>query len=115
MTNQTLSNINQMPTWELQDILNYAKTQMVEQDTLLQDVTLNNYQLQEEDGTEYFELYTSTVAIDLETTVEEFREMVIEVEELKETFLNGLILLQRAIFEHMKPKHFEYDYITNLL
>lgn len=115
MTNQTLNNINQMPAWDLQDILNYAKQQMIENNFILKDVTLNNYQLQEEDGTEYFELYTSTVAIDSETTLEEFTDMIVEAEELKETFLNGLILLQRAIFEHMKPKHFEYDYITNLL
>lgn len=115
MTNQTLNNINQMPAWDLQDILNYAQQQMIENDILLQDVTLNNYQLQEEDGTEYFELYTSTVAIDSETTVEEFRDQVIEAEELKETFHGALSLLQRSINEHMKDKYFEYDYITNLL
>lgn len=115
MTNQTLNNINQMPAWDLQDILNYAQTQMVEKDIIFQDVTFNNYQLQEEDGTEYFELYTSTVAIDSETTAEELKEQVIEAEELKETFKGALALLQRSINEHMKSKHFEYDYITNLL
>lgn len=115
MTNQTLNNINQMPAWELQDILNYAKTQMVENEIIFQDVKMNNYQLQEEDGTEYFELYTSTVAIDSETTLEEFTDMIVEAEELKETFKGALALLQRSINEHMKSKHFEYDYITNLL
>lgn len=115
MTSQTLNNINQMPAWDLQDILNYAKQQMIENNFILKDVTLNNYQLQEEDGTEYFELYTSTVAIDSETTLEEFRDMIVEAEELKETFKGALALLQRSINEHMKSKHFEYDYITNLL
>lgn len=114
MTN-TLNNINQMPAWDLQDILNYAQAQMIENEIIFQDVTLNNYQLQEEDGTEYFELYTSTVAIDSETTVEEFRDQVIEAEELKETFRGALALLQRSINEHMKNKYFEYELITNLM
>lgn len=115
MTSQTLNNINQIPAWDLQDILHYAKTQMVENEIIFQDVKMNNYQLQEEDGAEYFELYTSTVAIDSETTLEEFTDMIVEAEELQETFKGALALLQRSINEHMKSKHFEYDYITNLL
>ena len=115
MTNFILDNINQMPTWEKQDILHYAQTQMRLQDIIFQDVTVNNYQLQEEDDREYFELYTSTVAIDSETTVEEFQEMIIEAEELKETFKGAGALLQRSINENMKQKYFEYELITNLM
>lgn len=82
-----------LPQWEMRDVLQFAKTEMKQGETESTQVVVNNYQIQEEDGRTYYEIYESVVNINEETTEDEFFESVIKNEMLVKEYktLKGLI------------------------
>lgn len=59
-----------LPQWELQDVLQFAKTEMKQSETDTAQIIVNNYQIQEENGQNYFEIYQSIFNIDDEMTTD---------------------------------------------
>lgn len=110
-----LKNTNNLPRWELKDILNYAKTEMLHDETDYKKITINNYQIEnDEDNNTHFEVYTSTLYLEEDTTLEEFKNLIIENEQITKVYKTAKGLVQSAINNNTKNKKYEYNYITYL-
>ncbi|XWX34443.1 hypothetical protein EXQLCQDZ_CDS0083 [Staphylococcus phage PG-2021_5] len=101
-----------LPQWELQDVLQFAKTEMKQSETESSQVVVNNYQIQEEDGRTYYEIYESVVNINEETTEDEFFESVIKNEMLVKEYktLKGLINNLKKQY----TQQFNYNILTTI-
>ena len=99
-----------LPNWELQDVLQFAKTEMKQSETDTSQIIVNNYQIQEEDGKNYFEIYQSILNIDDEMTTEEFTEIVIKNEELIKEYKTIKGLLNNL--KKQPTEQFNYNILT---
>lgn len=101
-----------LPQWELQDVLQFAKTEMKQSETDTAQIIVNNYQIQEENGQNYFEIYQSIFNIDDEMTTDEFKEIVIRNEELVKEYktLKGLI----NNLKKQSTQQFNYNILTTI-
>lgn len=101
-----------LPNWELQDVLQFAKNEMKQSETESSQVVVNNYQIQEEDGRTYYEIYESVVNINEETTEDEFFESVIKNEMLVKEYktLKGLINNLKKQY----TQQFNYNILTTI-
>ena len=101
-----------LPQWEMRDVLQFAKTEMKQGETESTQVVVNNYQIQEEDGRTYYEIYESVVNINEETTEDEFFESVIKNEMLIKEYktLKGLINNLKKQY----TQQFNYNILTTI-
>lgn len=101
-----------LPQWEMRDVLQFAKTEMKQGETESTQVVVNNYQIQEEDGKTYYEIYESVVNINEETTEDEFFESVIKNEMLVKEYktLKGLINNLKKQY----TQQFNYNILTTI-
>lgn len=101
-----------LPNWELQDVLQFAKNEMKQSETESSQVVVNNYQIQEGDGRTYYEIYESVVNINEETTEDEFFESVIKNEMLVKEYktLKGLINNLKKQY----TQQFNYNILTTI-
>ncbi|AHG24026.1 hypothetical protein SEP9_103 [Staphylococcus phage vB_SepS_SEP9] len=101
-----------LPQWEMRDVLQFAKTEMKQGETESTQVVVNNYQIQEEDGRTYYEIYESVVNINEETTEDEFFESVIKNEMLVKEYktLKGLINNLKKQY----TQQFNYNILTTI-
>ncbi|MFZ7647173.1 hypothetical protein ACO1B2_10345 [Staphylococcus saprophyticus] len=89
-----LKNLSNYTKQENQDILTQAKAYLQLEGEEHTNITLVNYQEQEEEGTTYFEIYESDIFIEEETTLEEMEQEQIENEKLVKTYKTKKGLLQ---------------------
>ena len=99
-----------LPQWEMRDVLQFAKTEMQQGETESTQVVVNNYQIQEEDGRTYYEIYESIVNIDEETTEDEFFESVIKNEMLVKEYKTVKGLLNNL--KKQSTQQFNYNILT---
>lgn len=99
-----------LPQWEMRDVLQFAKTEMKQGETESTQVVVNNYQIQEEDGRTYYEIYESIVNIDEETTEDEFFESVIKNEMLVKEYKTVKGLLNNL--KKQSTQQFNYNILT---
>lgn len=99
-----------LPQWEMRDVLQFAKTEMKQDETESTQVVVNNYQIQEEDGRTYYEIYESIVNIDEETTEDEFFESVIKNEMLVKEYKTVKGLLNNL--KKQSTQQFNYNILT---
>lgn len=92
-----LKNLANYTKQEAQDVLTQVKAYLQVEEQEYADITLVNYQEQEEDGTTYFEIYESEIFIEEETTIEEMKEEQINNEKLVKTYKTKKGLLQAML------------------
>lgn len=92
-----LKNLSNYTNQELQDVLTQVKTFLQLEEQEYANITLVNYQEQEEDDTTYFEIYESNIFIEEETTLEEVKEAQIENEKLVKSYKTKKGLLQAML------------------
>lgn len=110
-----LKNTNNLPRWEVKDILNYAKTEMLQNEIEYKKITLNNFQIEnDENDKTHFEVYTSTIYLEHDTTLEEFTNLIIENEKITKVYKTAKGLIQSAINSNSKKEEYKYNYITYL-
>lgn len=107
-----------LPQWDLIDILNYAKSEMDNNEEELKTILLRNYQISEDlDSVEskyFYEVYESYITIDKDTTIEEFRSDMIKNEQLKKEYKTLKGLINNAIKTQKELMQYEYNIITNI-
>lgn len=109
-----LKNTNNLPRWELKDILSFAKAEMLKDEIEYKKVTLNNFQIENDENNIHFEVYTSKIYLEHDTTLEEFTNTIIENEQITKVYKTAKGLVQSAINSNDKTKKYEYNYITYL-
>lgn len=110
--------INYIPMWDNEDVLQYAKTELIQNELESNKIVFKNYQISDDldCGTDnkFYEIYESVFYIDEETTISEFNNLIIENEKLikeyknKKSFVNNLIKSQHEVGQ------FEYN-VMNIL
>lgn len=107
-----------LPQWDLIDILNYAKTEMKNNEEELKTILLRNYQISDDldsmENKKYYEIYESYITIDSDTTLEEFKNNMIRKEELKKEYKTLKGLINNAIKTQKELMQYEYNVITNI-
>lgn len=95
-----LKNIRNYTHQELQDVLTQVKAELqlgeINDEAV---IILANYQEQEEDGQQYYEIYHSEIRIDEDTTLEDAQEQQIETEKLVREYKTKRGLLQAFLNE----------------
>lgn len=110
--------INYIPMWDNEDVLQYAKTELIQNEKEFAEIVFKNYQISDDldsvTDKKYYEIYESVFYIEEETTEEEFNNLIIENEKLikeyknKKSFVNNLIKSQHEVGQ------FEYNVINIL-
>lgn len=107
-----------LPQWDLIDILNYAKSEMNNNEEELKTIILRNYQISEDlDSVEskyFYEVYESYITIDTHKTLEEFRSDMIKNEKLVKEYKTLKGLINNAIKTQKELFQYEYNIITNI-
>ena len=110
--------LRNLPQWELKDILNYAKTEMKNNEEELKTILLRNYQISDDldsmENKKYYEIYESYITIDSDTTLEEFKNDMIRKEELKKEYKTLKGLINNAVKTQKELMQYEYNVITNI-
>lgn len=108
--------INYIPMWENEDVLQYAKTELIQNELEDTEIVFKNYQISENDYTDkkYYEIYESIFYIDEETTEEEFNNLIIENEQLIKSYKTQNGLIKNLIKSQHEVSQFEYNVINIL-
>lgn len=108
--------INYIPMWENEDVLQYAKTELIQNELEDTEIVFKNYQISENDYTDkkYYEIYESIFYIDEETTEEEFNNLIIENEQLIKSYKTQNGLVKNLIKSQHEVSQFEYNVINIL-
>ncbi|QDJ97513.1 hypothetical protein PALS1_079 [Staphylococcus phage PALS_1] len=108
--------INSIPRWENQDVLQYAKTELLVNELDFVEIIFKNYQISDDIdfGTDkkYYEIYESKFYIDEETTVSEFNDLIIENEKLIKEYKTQNGLIKNLIKSQQELNEFEYNVIN---
>ena len=89
-----LKNLNNRTNQELIDVVTQTKAYLQANELEYTEITLANYQIQEEDETLYFEIYESPIFIENETTLEEAQEQQIDNEKCVKEYKTRKGLIQ---------------------
>lgn len=110
--------INYIPMWENEDVLQYAKTELIQNELESTEIVFKNYQISDDlDSTEdkkYYEIYQSEFYIDEETTEKEFNNLIIENEQLIKSYKTQNGLIKNLIKSQHEVNQFEYNVINIL-
>lgn len=108
--------INYIPMWENEDVLQYAKTELIQNELESTEIVFKNYQISENDYTnkKYYEIYESIFYVDEETTEEEFNNLIIENEQLIKSYKTQNGLVKNLIKSQHEVSQFEYNVINIL-
>lgn len=98
-----LKNLANYTNQERQDVLTQVKAYLQLEGEEHTNITLVNYQEQEEEGTTYFEIYESEIFIEEETTLEEMEQEQIENEKLVKTYKTNRGLIQAMLNDKDVP------------
>ncbi|BBD87479.1 hypothetical protein [Staphylococcus argenteus] len=95
-----LKNIRNYTHQELQDVLTQVKAEL-QLGTIVDEavIILANFQEEESEGQQYYEIYHSEIRIDEDTTLEEAQEQQIETEKIVREYKTQRGLLQAFINE----------------
>lgn len=107
--------INHIPMWEPKDILQYAKTELTQNDIESQKVTVRNFQISDDLDTDqekkYFEIYESDIFVEMETTPQEFERDILESEKLVKSYKTQKGLVNALIKSQHQVGQFDYNMI----
>ena len=108
--------INYIPMWDNEDVLQYAKTELIQNELEDMEIVFKNYQISENDytGKKYYEIYESIFYVDEETTEEEFNNLIIENEKLIKSYKTQNGLIKNLIKSQHEVSQFEYNVINIL-
>ena len=108
--------INYIPMWDNEDVLQYAKTELIQNELEDMEIVFKNYQISENDytGKKYYEIYESIFYVDEETTEEEFNNLIIENEKLIKSYKTQNGLVKNLIKSQHEVGSFEYNVINIL-
>ena len=108
--------INYIPMWDNEDVLQYAKTELIQNELESTEIVFKNYQISENDYTDkkYYEIYESIFYVDEETTEEEFNNLIIENEQLIKSYKTQNGLVKNLIKSQHEVGQFEYNVINIL-
>ncbi|VEV89135.1 hypothetical protein [Staphylococcus phage Stab22] len=108
--------INYIPMWENEDVLQYAKTELIQNELESTEIVFKNYQISENDYTnkKFYEIYESIFYVDEETTEEEFNNLIIENEQLIKSYKTQNGLVKNLIKSQHEVGQFEYNVINIL-
>ena len=108
--------INYIPMWDNEDVLQYAKTELIQNELEDMEIVFKNYQISENDytGKKYYEIYESIFYVDEETTEEEFNNLIIENEKLIKSYKTQNGLVKNLIKSQHEVGKFEYNVINIL-
>lgn len=111
-----MTKVNYIPMWDNEDVLVYAKSQMVDKEIDYSKIVFKNYQVSEDDYSDkkYYEIYQSEFYVDEETTKEEFNNLVIENEKLVKEYKTQKGLVNALIKSQHEIRDFEYNVINIL-
>ena len=108
--------INYIPMWDNEDVLQYAKTELIQNELEDTEIVFKNYQISENEYTnkKYYEIYESIFYVDEETTEEEFNNLIIENEQLIKSYKTQNGLVKNLIKSQHEVSQFEYNVINIL-
>lgn len=108
--------INYIPMWDNEDVLQYAKTELIQNELEDMEIVFKNYQISENDytGKKYYEIYESIFYVEEETTEEEFNNLIIENEQLIKSYKTQNGLVKNLIKSQHEVGQFEYNVINIL-
>ncbi|ARM69282.1 terminal repeat-encoded protein [Staphylococcus phage vB_Sau_S24] len=110
--------INYIPMWENEDVLQYAKTELIQNELESTEIVFKNYQISDDldCGTDkkYYEIYESRFYVDEETTEKEFNNLIIENEKLIKSYKTQNGLIKNLIKSKHEVNQFEYNVINIL-
>lgn len=108
--------INYIPMWDNEDVLQYAKSQLLVNELESNKIVFKNYQISEDDYSDkkYYEIYESIFYVDEETTEEEFNNLIIENEQLIKSYKTQNGLVKNLIKSQHEVNQFEYNVINIL-
>ncbi|HDM8576029.1 hypothetical protein [Staphylococcus hominis] len=95
-----LKNLNNRTNQELIDVVTQTKAYLQANELEYTEITLANYQIEEENDTLYFEIYESTLFIESETTLEEAQEQQFDNEKCVKEYKTRKGLLQAFLNDH---------------
>lgn len=107
--------INYIPMWEPMDILQYAKTELTQNDIESQKVIVRNFQISDDLDTDqerkYYEIYESEIFVEMETTEQEFERDILENEKLVKSYKTQKGLVNALIKSQHQVGQFDYNMI----
>lgn len=110
--------INYIPMWENEDVLQYAKTELIQNELESNKIVFKNYQISDDldCGTDnkFYEIYESIFYVDEETTEKEFNNLIIENEKLIKSYKTQNGLVKNLIKSQHEVSQFEYNVINIL-
>ena len=108
--------INYIPMWDNEDVLQYAKTELIQNELEATEIVFKNYQISENEYTnkKYYEIYESIFYVEEETTEEEFNNLIIENEQLIKSYKTQNGLIKNLIKSQHEVNQFEYNVINIL-
>lgn len=108
--------INYIPMWDNEDVLQYAKTELIQNELEDTEIVFKNYQISENEYTnkKYYEIYESIFYVEEETTEEEFNNLIIENEQLIKSYKTQNGLVKNLIKSQHEVGQFEYNVINIL-
>lgn len=110
--------INYIPMWDNEDVLQYAKSQLLVNELETKEIVFKNYQISDDldGGTDkkYYEIYESKFYVDEDTTEEEFNNLIIENEKLIKDYKTQNGLIKNLIKSQHEVNEFEYNVINIL-
>lgn len=111
-----MTKVNYIPMWENEDVLVYAKSQMVDKEIDYSKIVFKNYQIEEDSESDdmYYEIYISEFYVERNTTLEEFNNLVIDNEKLYKSYKTQKGLVNALIKSQHEVGDFEYN-VMNIL
>lgn len=110
--------INYIPMWDNEDVLQYAKTELIQNEKEFAEIVFKNYQISDDldsvTDKKYYEIYESVFYIEEETTEEEFNNLIIENEKLIKSYKTQNGLVKNLIKSQHEVGSFEYNVINIL-
>lgn len=110
--------INYIPMWDNEDVLQYAKTELIQNELESKKIVFKNYQISDDidSGTDkkFFEIYESEFYVEEETTEKEFNNLIIENEKLIKSYKTQNGLVKNLIKSQHEVGQFEYN-VMNIL
>ena len=108
--------VNFIPMWEPMDILQYAKTELTQNDIESQKVIVRNFQISDDLDTDqerkYYEIYESEIFVEMETTAQEFERGILENEKLVKSYKTQKGLVNALIKSQHQVGQFDYNMIN---